>query len=66
MGTSPDIEQLLAEIDEATAEIGKVKDKIRRSRIAEQGKIDVGLQAALSYWEECKQDAENRLRLASR
>ena len=66
MGTSTDIEQLLAEIDEAAAEIVKVKDKIRHSRIAEHGQTDAGLQAALSYWEESKQDAEKRLRLASR
>ena len=66
MPTSSDIEQLLAEIDEATLEISKVKDKIRHSRIAAHGDTDIGLDAALGYWEERKQDAEKRLRLVSR
>ena len=60
--TDIDVERLLAEIDEATQEIDRVKGSLRRRLVAQPESGDLGLTAALSYWEQRKQEAETQLR----
>lgn len=61
-----DIERLLARIDEATKQITRVKDSIRRRHILTPDADDNELSSALEYWEDCKREAETELRRASR
>lgn len=61
-----EMERLLARIDEATEQIARVKDTLRRRHALKPDADESDLLTALEYWEDCKIEAEDELRRVSR
>ena len=66
MSMSADIDGILAEIDESTRQIARIRDSIRLYRIVHPETDDPILLSALEYWEERKRDAERLLTKTAR
>ncbi len=57
-----DLDSLMARIDEATEQIARAKDTLRRRHALNPDADQSELTTALEYWEECKREAEDELR----
>ena len=58
MPTTEDIDSVLAEIDEAHKEVSRIREAMRAHRVTHPEAETPGLEAALSYWESLKEEAE--------
>ena len=65
MSDSTDINELFDQINNATDEIAKLKSSIRFNRAANPEGDAIALESALNYWEQNKQEAEEKLRRIS-
>lgn len=65
MSESDEVNELLNRIIDATDEISKLKARIRQHRAMDPESDIKALESALSYWEQDKQEAEQKLRRLS-